>query len=510
MQRTDPAGSAPRVGHGLSGCPGPRTGGLLSDVNHRYPRTCVAVGGTRGHACPTTLGYTDVSTARTDSRTSNRVAGVVGDTGPRRTAFEIHSLLLGAPIVPGPPRWFAAALAIAGVLVAAPATADEPIEPAAEPAPIAAEPAKTTVGPVVEPATTAAARPTPIQPATERAIGDRFAPWPIARLAIELELYTQARMTARDGEDLSEVRLDRGELGGRLALGTQAAAELRFEAIRSAVEGGSLGIDGDSTVFRLKTAQLVATQSWSQLRLDGAIGFVPDPWIATLEGDYTVKPLSRTGSERLLGWPTSDLSGLARAAYGPVRATVAIGNGEGPQFPERNSGKTTTAVLEAVPLATPNVRLTIAGVVRDGSIGVASIRDRRFGGGASIVTPWVRGGVEVIRAQGLGDVAEAEGVLAGGWADARVIDRVFVAARGATLGFADGGGRQSTFGGAVAVEPWREKSAAADRARGRFRIWLAVDRVTSSGGAMPVPGADAGRATLVMLVASAIAPFTVE
>jgi hypothetical protein len=46
--------------------------------------------------------------------------------------------------------------------------------------------------------------------------------------------------------------------------------------------------------------------------------------------------------------------------------------------------------------------------------------------------------------------------------------------------------------------------------RGRLRLWLAVDRVTSSGGAMPIPGADAGNATQVMLIASAIAPFTLE
>ncbi len=334
-------------------------------------------------------------------------------------------------------------------------------------------------------------------------------PWSTARLSVELELYSQARMTSRDGKDLSELRLDRGELGGRIQLGKQAAAELRFEAIRSAVEGGSLGIDGDSTVFRLKTAQLVGMRDLGKrtLRLEGALGFVPDPWIRTLEDDYTVKPLSRTGSERLLLWPTSDLSALVRVTAGPVRATVAVGNGEGQQFPERNTGKTTTGVVEVSPIATEQVRLTLAGVVRDGSIGVASIRDRRYGGGASIVTPYVRGGFETVFAQGIGDVALAEGLLTSAWADARVIDRVFVAARGSSLGFKDGGGRLSTFGGAVAYEPWRESEA---RARGRLRIWLAVDRVTSSGGAMPLPGADAGDATQLMLIASAIAPFTLE
>lgn len=338
-----------------------------------------------------------------------------------------------------------------------------------------------------------------------------FAPWPTARLVLEVEVYSQGRLTRRDGDDLSEVRLDRGELGGRVLLGEHAAAELRMETIRSAADGGALGIDGDSTVMRLKLAQVVATHDVvAGVRLEGAFGVVPDPWIRGLEDDYTVKPLSRTGSERLLGWPVADLSGLARATFGPVRATVAVGNGEGQRFPERNTGKTTTAVLDVVPIRTPSLRLTASGVVRDGSLGVASIRDRRIGGALGAVTPWVRGGVEVVAARGIGDRGDAEGVLVGGWADMRVVEGVFVAARGQTLGFADDGGRLSSFGGGVAVEPWRERSSASDRARGRLRVWLAVDRVTASGGAMPLPGADPGDATLVMLVASATAPFAID
>jgi hypothetical protein len=335
----------------------------------------------------------------------------------------------------------------------------------------------------------------------------RFAPWSTARLMIDLELYAQARMTAREGDDLSELRLDRGELGGRLLLGPQAAAELRFETVRSAMEGGALGVDGDSTVFRLKVAQVLGGYDLGDLRLDGAIGFVPDPWIRTLEDDYTVKPLSRTGSERLLAWPTSDISLLARASFGPVRATITVGNGEGVRYPERNTGKTTTGVVEVVPIATDDIRVVASGVVRDGSIGVASIRDRRYGGGLTAVTPWVRAGAEVVWAHGIGDVGDAKGLLVGGWAEGRVIERFYVSARGATLGFADDGGRLSTFGGGVAVEPWVDPKR---YGRGRFRIWLAVDRVTSSGAAMPLPGAEPGDATLVMLIASAIAPFTLE
>ena len=393
-------------------------------------------------------------------------------------------------------------LFVLAMLAATPAFAQEPApEPTPEPAP---EPAPAPVADPA-PAPVAAAPVATVEAAAPRRVF--FAPWQPARLYIELELYSQARMVRRDGEDLSELRLDRGELGGRLQLGKQAAAELRFEAVRSAMEGGSLGVDGDSTVFRLKIAQVTGAHAAWPVVLEGALGFVPDPWLRTVEDGYTLKPLSRTGSERLLACPTSDLAALARATWGPVRATVAVGNGEGQRYPERNTGKTTTGVLDFVAVDTDMLRLTASAMGRDGSIGVASIRERRFGGALTGVTPWVRGGAEVVQALGIGDRGEAEGLMIAGWAEGRVIDHLFVGARGATLKFADDGGRQSTFGGAIAVEPWREAGA---YARGRFRVWLAVDRVTSSGAAMPLPGTDAGDATLVMLIASAIAPFTLE
>jgi len=330
------------------------------------------------------------------------------------------------------------------------------------------------------------------------------------RLVLELELVTQARWARRTGDDLTDLRLDRGELGARLALGPHAAGELRVEAIRSAVEGGTLGIDGDSTVIRVKYAQVTGAYALGPATVEGALGFVPDPWIRALEAGYTLKPLSRTASERLLGWPTSDLSALARVAVGPARLAVTIGNGEGLRFPERNTGKTTTAVLDVIALERPAARVTLAAVGRDGSLGVASIRDRRAGGGASVVTPFVRAGVEAVRAWGIGDRGEAEGWAFGGWAEGRIVERdawrVLVAARGATLGF-DDAGRRSTFGGALALEPFADLSGPRPA---RVRVWLAVDRVTSSGGAMPLPGADAGDATLVMVLASATAPFSID
>ena len=327
-----------------------------------------------------------------------------------------------------------------------------------------------------------------------------FAAWPTARLALELELFSSARWTRQPGADLTELRLDRGELGARVAITPQAAAELRVESIRSAGEGGALGVDGDSTVLRVKLAQVTGTVDAGPVRLDGALGFVPDPWIRTLEDGYPLRPLSRTGSERLLGWPTADLSAEVRASIGPVRLTITAGNGEGLRYPERNTGKTTTAVLELVPVHTRMLRLAIAAVGRDGSLGAASVRDRRAGGGATVITPLVRSGVEVVRAWGLADRGDVVGTEVAGWAEVTPISHLDLAARGATLKIM--GGRTSTVGGAVAVTPWTAK-------HGELRVWLAVDRQTTSGTASPLPGSASGDATVAMLVVSATAPFSV-
>jgi hypothetical protein len=337
------------------------------------------------------------------------------------------------------------------------------------------------------------------------ALGQAFAPFGADRLHVELEIYAQGRWTPRSGEDLAELALDRGELGATVGLlpGT-AAAELRVEAIRSAGEGGALGIDGDTTVIRVKRAQVLASHTFGGgLIVDGAIGFAADPWIAFLEDGYTVKALSRTGSERLLAWSTSDLAAVGRVAYGPARLAVSVGNGEGLQFPERNNGKTTTAVAEVVAVRDAGWRVVVAGVGRDGSIGPALVRDRRLGVGTSVMTPYARGGGEIVQAWGLGDVGEVEGLLVSGWVDVPIVDRWFAAARASTFGFENGSrGRISTFGGAIGAMPGGPQLG--------LRVWLAVDRTTTSGTAMAVVGGDGGDATTFLVIASAIAPFVME
>jgi hypothetical protein len=333
------------------------------------------------------------------------------------------------------------------------------------------------------------------------------------RLTLELELFTDADWIRRDGPDLTQFRLDRGELGATIALGRDAGAELRLESVRSAAEGGALGIDGDSLVARIKRAQVFGELAAGSLHLEAAAGVIADAWIATLEDGYALRPLSATASERLLDAPVSDLAAAVRATLGPVRLVVEFGNGEGLRYPERNSGKTTTAVVEVVPLATATTRLRLAAMVRDGSIGPALVRDRRAGGAATLTAPQVGAGAELVRAWGVGDRGDLVATVLGGWVEARPVAGVIVAAREATIGY-DSGGRATTAGGAVALEPWRDATELAlepgHHDHGKLRLWLAVDRTTSSGTAMPLPGADAGDATTVLVIASTSAPFTTD
>ncbi len=327
------------------------------------------------------------------------------------------------------------------------------------------------------------------------------------RLQLELELFLDADWISRAGPDLTEFVLDRGEAGTTIGLGHHAGAELRVESIRSAEDGGALGIDGDSIVLRVKRAQVFGDVEVGELRLDAWAGLVADPWITSLELDDTTRPLSATASERLLGWDVSDLAGVGRASYGPARLTVSFGNGEGLQYPERNTGKTTTAVLEIVPVVTQvmhaPLRLRLAVVGRDGSIGPASVRDRRVGGGATLQSAPVNAGVEVVRAYGLAERGDLVSTALAGWVEARPVPQAVLGLRGATLAF-DGGGRRTTWGGAVGYEPWT------DGKRGRLRLWLALDRTTSTGNAEALPGADPGDATTLMLIASTTAPFSFD
>ena len=332
---------------------------------------------------------------------------------------------------------------------------------------------------------------------------DEFAPAPEPRLVLELELFTDADWIHQPGTDFTQFRLDRGEVGAAVGFGKRFGAELRLESIRSADEGGELGIAGDSIVVRVKRAQLYGDLDAGDVHFHLAGGITPDPWITALESDYSLLPLSLTASERLLGWPVSDLAAVATVAYGPVRLDLSFGNGEGLDYPERNNGKTTTAVLEVVPFDLGGSRLRVMALGKDGSVGPALVRDRRIGAAATFTSPYASAGAELVRAYGIGDDGDVTGYVYAGWLEGRPIDHFAVAARASGIIY-DAGGSYTSIGGAIAVEPWR------DGGRGNLRIWLAIDRTHASGAAEPLPGAEPGDATTLLLIGSVTAPFVIH
>jgi len=332
---------------------------------------------------------------------------------------------------------------------------------------------------------------------------DEFPLAPNPRLALELQLFTDADWIHQTGTDVTQFRLDRGEVGAAIGFANHFGAELRLESIRSAEDGGELGVDGDSIVVSVKRAQVYGAADAGDVHLRAAVGITPDPWITALETDDPLLPLSLTASERLLGWNVSDLAALGSVAYGPVRLNVSFGNGEGLDYPERNNGKTTTAVLEGVPVDVAGARLRVMVLGKDGSIGPALVRDRRLGAAATFTSPYASAGTEVVRAYGIGDDGDLVGWVYAGWLEGRPIDHLALAARASGIRY-DGGGSYTSVGGAVAVEPWREG------ARGSLRVWLALDRTHASGPAAPLPGAEPGDAVTVLLIASVTAPFVIH
>jgi hypothetical protein len=321
------------------------------------------------------------------------------------------------------------------------------------------------------------------------------------RLIVDLELFTSGDWTLRDGSDLAQFRLDRGELGTTFRYNSHAGAELRLETLRSAAEGGALGIAGDSLVVRPKRAQVFADFDASKVAVHVALGVTPDPWLAVLEEDYPLRPLSPTASERFLGWPTSDLAALVRVDSGPVRLSISVGNGEGLSYPERNNGKTTTAVAEVVPFHLVLQRLRFMVMGKNGSVGPGLVRDHRVGGGATFYNDFLSIGSELVRAWGVGDRGDVAAWVIGGWADVHTGGPFRLAVRAATIGY-DAGGRHSTIGGALAIVPFDDDPPVKYDSRSPLRVWLAVDRSTASGNAAPLPGSDPGNATTLMLIAS--------
>ena len=249
-----------------------------------------------------------------------------------------------------------------------------------------------------------------------------FAPAPQPRLALELQLFTDADWIHQPGTDFTQFRLDRGEAGVAIGFAKHYGAELRLESIRSAEEGGELGIDGDSIVVRVKRAQIYGDADAGDVHFHVAAGIAPDPWITALETDYPLRPLSLTASERLLGWPVSDLAGAGQRCARAGAPEPQLRQRRRARLPRAQQRQDHHRGARGRAARRPGLRRRLMALGKDGSVGPALVRDRR-----SVLRRHSRHlmrarGTELVRAYGIGDRGDLVGWVYAGWLEARPID----------------------------------------------------------------------------------------
>ncbi|MBP9088804.1 MAG: hypothetical protein KBG15_21955, partial [Kofleriaceae bacterium] len=415
------------------------------------------------------------------------------------------------------------------------AVADAPSEPLTPTTPDAApvnSPVAQESAPVpvaLEPASVAA-----VPPSHDAAHGLRRRG--VAALA-EFEMFAHGLELRAGDARRSEAALSRAEVGLQVGFASnadragghataQAFGELRLEAIRSITPQSGFGVDGDSLVLRVKRARVSGQWKVARASLHGEVGLVADPWLQGLDADPGLRPLVASVSESDLYQWSSDLGAVVSGQLGPVRATLAVVNGEGRNFAERNTGKNTIGMLDAtVPLghiAQQPARLWLAAMGRDGSYGPGSARDHRFGAASMLVTDVGAAGVEVVRGLGVAGRGDVTAWASAAWlhVPVPVFPRWSFAGRFARSNFAidndpSTGRKQSVLGAVslVVLPGWKATDVAGLRSTltpasalcggHGVRAWLSVDRRTVSGIATSLAGTSAQDATAIMRTMSA-------
>ena len=435
-----------------------------------------------------------------------------------------------------------ALMVVTGITFAQPAQA-QPADAAAA-APMESQPTPTPDAPPINSPSAEASVPAPVKldPAnvtsvpSSRDVTQGSRRHGFAALA-EFEMFAHGLELRAGDARRSEAALSRAEVGLQIGfasnadrLGGQATAEafgeLRLEAIRSTTPQSGFGVDGDSLVLRVKRARVFGQWHVARATLHAEVGMVADPWLQGLDADPGLRPLLPSVSESDLYQWSSDLGAVVSGQLGPVRATLAVVNGEGRNFAERNTGKNTTGMLDATfPLgqvAQQPARLWLAAMGRDGSYGPGAARDHRFGAASMLVTSVGSAGVEVVRGLGIAGRGDVTAWASAAWLHVPVpmFSRWSFAGRFARSDFAIDndpltGRKQSVLGAVsmVVLPGWQATDVAALRGTltpasalcggHGVRAWLSVERRTVRGIATTLAGTSAQDATAIMLTMSA-------
>lgn len=301
--------------------------------------------------------------------------------------------------------------------------------------------------------------------------------------------------------DFSEFDVHRVELGatGRAGIG---GAEVRVEAIRTAVGDSLLGLDGNSLALRVKRAFGFAEGMLGPVHLEGRLGLIADPWIEALESHYDFRGLAPLTSESGHFFDTSD-AGLGLVITGPstgrlaraLRLSVAFTNGEGRNETERNAGKNTTLVLSLQPevatlLGAP-LHVGAHFVFRDGSAGTGEARNNRLGVGVTARHPRAELGLEWIQAEGYGGLGTRNASGLGVWAGGQILPTWL----GAVVRYEtinpdtdlDDTSR-STLSAALFTDLGTALDHGPEATTGRLRLHAGLQQVQFQDNAGPVPG----------------------
>jgi hypothetical protein len=244
------------------------------------------------------------------------------------------------------------------------------------------------------------------------------------------EVFAGYRYNTVGGEGFSEFVLDRGEIGTGLTWKPLQRVEggvvLAVEAVRSAGPQSLIGIQGNSLVVRLLETYGNLAIHASPIDIGLRVGLVPERWIQQVEKGYDTRGLLALGSDDGRFFDRSDLGATLTLSgwKGLVELDLEYFNGEGRAQQELNAGKNTTVMATVSPLRRQTKKgpmtLSLRGGYRDGSLGVASLRNHRGAAAATFASPWAYAGFEYAHALGIdGQPGVVANTLAG-WASGHV------------------------------------------------------------------------------------------
>lgn len=202
----------------------------------------------------------------------------------------------------------------------------------------------------------------------------------------------------------------RAEVGGSR---DAVAARLVTGVARSGGSEGYIGIDGESLVPVVQVAEARIDVPAHGLRFAG--GVLDDAWIVPGEQAWRLPAAGKVLADQN-GWmDRSDLAGRLAVSVPRLSASLTFGTGEGFRRRERNNGKSLTLVATIRPVLDQPDILAISVLGRDGSRGLATVRDHRVGLRVTSAGALGTTGIELLAAWGVDADAGRTPIGASAW-----------------------------------------------------------------------------------------------